>query len=308
MQSATRKLFSNGTVWLDTTVLLPFFAEDLTEEPSQRKFSQTFDACTRAGIELRVTSGIVQEIVSHMDLALTCESSRTWQGRTPFLYEQFLMEGEQGSLREWLERFRGYQRPEDDLVQYLRETLGVERADLRKDAESVDTELRAAVEYEWSDAHEKRRQSDHMDEATKQRLIRHDIETYLGVIRLRQSEDVSELGYRHWLLTLDRIAWHIRDRLRTQFRKQAPQSPLLSLSFLQNNLTFGPSRYSSRDSSPSSVPFLLDIEMTESMPHDILNIADKVRKQHEGLPEFLVKRRVRDAIDTARRRGYIEQL
>ena len=42
--------------------------------------------------------------------------------------------------------------------------------------------------------------------------------------------------------------------------------------------------------------------MSESMPHDILGIADRVRNENEGLPEYVIRRKVRDAIDRARRR------
>jgi hypothetical protein len=44
----------------------------------------------------------------------------------------------------------------------------------------------------------------------------------------------------------------------------------------------------------------LDVEMYESMPQDILGIADQVRQDNEGLPEYVIRRKVRDAIDHAR--------
>jgi len=51
-----------------------------------------------------------------------------------------------------------------------------------------------------------------------------------------------------------------------------------------------------------SLPLILDIEMSESMPYDLLGLADKVRKENERLPEYVIRRKVRDAIDRARRR------
>ncbi len=42
--------------------------------------------------------------------------------------------------------------------------------------------------------------------------------------------------------------------------------------------------------------------MSESLPYDILQIADDVRTENEGLPEYVIRRKVRDAIDKARRR------
>jgi len=76
----------------------------------------------------------------------------------------------------------------------------------------------------------------------------------------------------------------------------------MSLDFLINNLAFGPERYKLKRSQEQVLPIVLDIEMSESMPQDILQIADDVRKDNEGLPEYVIRRKVRDAIDNARRR------
>lgn len=51
-----------------------------------------------------------------------------------------------------------------------------------------------------------------------------------------------------------------------------------------------------------TLPIILDIEMAESMPIDILAIAEKVRQEHVSQPEYVIRRMVRDAIDAARRR------
>ena len=51
-----------------------------------------------------------------------------------------------------------------------------------------------------------------------------------------------------------------------------------------------------------AIPLVLDIEMSESMPHDLIELADRVRRENEGLPEIVIRRKVRDAIDKARRR------
>ena len=306
VQSATKKLFSHGVVWLDTTVLLPFFAEHLQDDPSACKFSRTFEACRNAGVELRVTSGIIQEIVSHMDIAFRCSTyvESRWEGRTPYLYYQFICTGRQPSeFRGWLELFRGYERTEEDVAQFLGEVAGIERQDLGAAERRVDADVRAAAEREWTEAHRSRRQWDQTDETTQRILIQHDLETYLGVVGQRSEETVSELGYEHWLLTLDRNAWRIRDRLESEFGSGAPSSPLLSLSFLVNNLTFGPGRRFGKGANAQSIPIVLDIEMSESMPQDILRVAEEVRGKNEGLAEHVVRRRVRDAIDKIRRGG-----
>jgi len=305
VQAATRKLFSHGTVWLDTTVLLPVFAEQLEEDEKQRNFSRLFQACHTAGIELCVTPGVLLEINSHMNFALTCSqhSSSTWYGHTPYLYYQYLRTGQAAStFRKWLSLFRGSERPEDDIADFLLDMFGTRKVELSEEVSKVSKELRWAADRLWSAEHQKRRQHEQIDEATTRQLILHDLETYLGVIALRQAEQVSELGYRHWLLTLDRIAWGIRDQLREEFRAETPPSPLLSLDFLVNNLTFGPKRSQLTKADEESLPIVLAIEMSESMPQDILQIAERVREEHAGLPEYVIRRKVRDTADRARRR------
>lgn len=105
VQSATRKLFSHGTIWLDTTVLLPLFAEQLEEDENARRLARIFSSCVKAGVELRVTTGIVQEVNAHMNNALMCSQYQpgTWRGRTPYLYYQYLLTGEApAAFSKWL--------------------------------------------------------------------------------------------------------------------------------------------------------------------------------------------------------------
>jgi hypothetical protein len=169
--------------------------------------------------------------------------------------------------------------------------------------DKVDAELRWAADRLWTEAHKSRRAKGvALDDETIRILIRHDLETYLGVVSLRRNETSNELGYKHWLLTFDSNAWAIRDALKSEFQDKAPGSPLLSITFLINSLSFGPARSRARETEDLALPLLLDVEMSESMPHDILALADAVRKENEGLPERVVRRKVRDAIDAARRR------
>jgi hypothetical protein len=305
VQAATKKLFSHGTVWIDTTVLLPLIAEQLEDE-QQQKLTKILNACRNTGTELRVTTGVIQEINAHMNNAVTCSQyiPGGWQGRVPYLYDHYLQTGQSRiEFRNWIVLFRGTERPEDDLIQFLSDRFDIKREDLNEVVQLVSKDLLWAADRLWSDAHKlRRRHSQQNDEATTRLLIQHDIETYLGVVALRQKEDVTELGYRHWLLTLDSIAWDIRDRLKEEFREKTPPSPLLSLSFLVNNMTFGPNRHLVGKTDELSLPLILDQELSESMPYDIVEIADRVRRENVNQPEHVIRRRVRDEADKARRR------
>lgn len=307
VQSATRKIFSYGKVWLDTTVILPVIAEQFEEDVNQRRFTKLFITSSKAGIELRVTSGVLQEIISHMKRALACSKipASSWQGRIPFLYYRYISSG--GIPMEFesnLSIFRGDERPEEDIAGFLNDCLGIERESLAIEAETIESDLRIAVERLWTEAHKQRRQhvTPDYDESTTNQLIQHDVETYLGVISLRREETTTELGYKHWLLTLDKIAWQIRDKLKEEFPNKYIASPLLSLDFLANNLTFGPEREKLTASDEESLPLVLDAEIRESASEDIIGIADSVRKENEGLSDYTIKRKVRDACDKARRR------
>jgi len=75
----------------------------------------------------------------------------------------------------------------------------------------------------------------------------------------------------------------------------------MSLSFLLNTISFGGHRTESCKGTEPAIPLILDIEMSESMPHDIIRLAEDVRRENEGLPDYVIRRKVRDAIDRARR-------
>ena len=306
VRSATKKLFSHGTIWVDTTVLLPLLAERIEGDEATWRFTQAFAACTKGGVEWRVTSGVVQEINAHMNNALSCSQYQAgnWRGRVPYLYHKFMRTGRGPSeFRRWIALFRGSERQEDDIAQFLHGVLGIQRQDLQEAALEVDDELRWAAERLWTAAHEaRRRNTQPLDEVTTRILIKNDLETYLGVVALRKKEQVTELGYRHWLLTLDRNAWEIRDRLKEEFKDNTPPSPLMSLSFLLNTMAFGGLRAQAGKVVEPTIPLILDIEMSESVPHDLLKLADDVRRENKGLPEYVIRRKVRDAIDKTRRR------
>lgn len=305
VRSATRKLFSHGTIWIDASAILPVFAEQLEEDEVGRRLCRLLLACRDHGVELRITSGVIQEVNAHMNNAVSCSSHAKWQGRIPYLYSQYLQTGHLSSeFGKWISLFRGSARPDDDLAQYLSETFGIIRQDLGDEQEQVEEQLRWAVDRLWEEAHQARRNNTHQsDESTTRLLIKHDIEMYLGVIALRRKEAVSELGYKHWLLTLDTIAWTIRDKLKEEFKASVPPSPLMSISYLFDSIAFGSDLRNVSRARELTLPLILDVEMSESAPYDLIEIADSVRKEHEGFPEYVVRRKVRDAIDRARHRG-----
>ena len=61
VQQVVEKLFSHGSVWLDTSIVLPAMAETLLDEEQQR-FSRLLHVARDAGLDLRITHGVVEEV------------------------------------------------------------------------------------------------------------------------------------------------------------------------------------------------------------------------------------------------------
>lgn len=286
---------------------LPLFVEQLEDNDQNRRFTKALLAANKAGIKLCITSGVLQEVSSHMSRAITCsnQANSEWRGLIPYIYKMYLQSGRPvGGFRKWLTTFRGSEQPEADIAQYLYDFFNIQRRDLLEVSRNVPGNLRWTADRLWTEAHNRRRQSkDDYDPTTTQKLIQHDLESYLGVIALRQLEQTTELGFQHWFLTLDKLAWEIRDKIKAELRNETPHSPLMSMSYLLNNMTFGPSRNKIGKAEELSLPIILDHEMSESMPHDLVKIANKVREDNEGMPEHVIRRNIRDEINKAKRRG-----
>jgi hypothetical protein len=306
IQSATSKLFSHGAIWLDTTVLLPAIAEQLKENEQDRKLLNLFKACSNIGIELFVTPGVLDEIIAHMKLAINCSHYHysSWKGRIPYLYNSYLETGKSPlEFSKWISLFKGDERPAEDISLFLHGVYNINKNELSTENLDIDEEIIWVIRDCWTAEHQKRRQQNQLqnDNPTDQ-LIKHDVETYLGIIALRQKEDVSELGYKNWLLTFDKTAWYIRDKLRNEYKAKQTPSPLMSIDYLIRNISFSPNRNLLSKNEHDLFPIILDIEMSESMPINIMEISNEVRKENEGLPEYVIRRKVRDAIDKARRK------
>jgi len=307
IQSVTKKIFSHGKIWLDTTVILPLLAETFKKDGSNKKFTTIMTALIDTGIELRVTEGVIREILQHINISQTCarRSTQEWSGRIPFLYFHYIEQGyAPSSFSSAIEVFHGRSRPEDDIEDYLQEKVKISVESLERAAASVDESIRYSIERLWKEAHEKRRNdsaNELIDDTITEALIKHDVESYVGIIGLRKNETISELGYKHWWLTIDSLAWKIRNTLKEELERP-PSSPLMSLDFLANTLTFGPSRSAFDRKREEMLPLFLEADASEYMPKELIEIADRVRTKNEGLPEHVIRRKVRDTCDRMKRR------
>ncbi len=225
----------------------------------------------------------------------------------PFLSAAFALTGRaRGELPTWLERFRGSARPQDDIAEYLRENYGIHVSSLEDDADRASVELRGAVQEVWHEAHERRRgQGVYVGDAnTTARLVDHDVENYLGVVRRRRRERDSPFGYTTWWLTLDRTAYKVRRRISEHLpAADVPDSPVLSPDFMVNYLAIGPVRNRIEKATEAGLPLSIsDLTPLDLLPTELLDAAEGVRARMNALAEHVVRREVRDTLDRGRRR------
>lgn len=309
VQRVVVRLFSDGDLWLDTTVVLPLLAETLLVERTERHYTVLLRATLDAGIRLHVTDGVVEEVERHINRSLTFARTATdqWRSRVPFLYAVYASTGRgRAEFPGWAARFAGAMRPKEDVRDYLADVFGVTHRDLKDESDGAPIELRSAVQEIWHASHERRRSrssDEDLDQITRLRLVSHDVENCVGVIRLRKGGGSSPMGYRAWFLTLDRTALTLGKELRSRLGHDAPASPALSPDFLTEFLRLGPIRTAVERDARVSLPLLTDISIYENMPIEFIELAEHVRRQSADEDERIVQRRVRDALDSARLRS-----
>jgi len=306
VQSSIKKIFSHGEIWLDTSIVLPLFAEQLIENEGKRFYTNILNASRSAGIKLRVIKGIIEEVNGHMKRSLACSrvAPCSWHGDVPFLLSLYVLSGRDiRRFASWIENFKGDDRPEDDLSAYLAEFFEIETSSLEYEVDKADLVLKGAVQEIWHEAHERRKKKKtyELDEIVLYKLVRHDVENYLGVICKRRKEKASPLGYSTWWLTLDSVAHKCESFLHGRLKDDIPSSPVLSLDFLSNYLTFGPLRRL-KSEREYKLPIFMDKNFADYIPPELLDVAQEVRDSVKDLPEHVIRRKVRDTLEKEKRK------
>src|SRR5262249_1751072 len=266
-------------------------------------------AARDAGLRLYVTDGVVEEVERHINRSLSCArtATREWRTGVPFLYSAYVLSGRgRGTFVQWAENFRGPERPEDDVGEYLSEVHGIERRNVMDEAESAPAALRGAVQEVWFQAHERRRGTpgeEELDEATRRRLVAHDVENTVGVIQLRRQAASGPLGYHAWWLTLDSIALKVLPtELKSRLGDNAPPAAIMRPDLMSQYLRLGPRRSAIERERWAGLQLITDFSRYEYFPKDLIDQADQLRAGLAGLDERIVRRRVRDQLDKAKLR------
>ncbi len=299
-------MFFSGEVWLDTSILLPLFAEELLPK-DEWQFRRLINTARAAGVRFKVTRGVIEEVERHMNRSARCASisNVSWIGSYPYLFTYYIANGSaQSGFSAWLNLFRGEARPEDDIEDFLKKSFDISSMDITPDANKSEPELRYAVKEVWQAIHTERRNrsGQEINPMLTARLAEHDTENYVGTIMRRHNEGKSALGYTCWWLTLDHMAFEIQNRLTKHMGKISPPSPVMSADFLTNYLSFGPLRTKVARSGSGVLPVALDTALFQNLSHELVQIAASVRRDSENLPEYVICRKVRDALDAAKRR------
>jgi hypothetical protein len=294
VQKAVAHFFSKGTLVLDTTVLLPCFAETSAPAKSQR-FTNLLRSAKEAGMSLYATEGVANEIDTHLQRALHCSRSSRgeWEGDIPFAlaHWQELTGGE--DFAKFVEAFRGKHGP-DDIQQFLEQGLGIFPVDLNEAAERALPERdRHVVTELWR---QRKRIRPGGSEMERDLLLRHDIEMYLGVIAQRRAEKRDVFGYESWWVTQDRTAQGIFRTARGE-GIAIPSNPCMSPAFLSNLLSLGPARARLANAGRSQLPVALDIQRRGWADIELSNVANEIREEHAGDPEWLIRRHIRDSVN-----------
>lgn len=307
VQRVVVRLFSDGEIWLDTSIVLPLLGETLLLERTERHFTVLLRAALDAGLRLYVTDGVLEEVERHINRSVSFARTQLteWRSRVPFLYAIYASAGRpRAGFADWATEFVGTMRPTEDIREYLQHEFGIRHRDLKDLAEVAPQELRTAVQEVWHAVHDRRRGqgTEELDQLTTLRLVAHDVENCVGVIMARRTEQSSTVGYRAWFLTLDRTAFTLHRELRDRLGPDAPASPTMSPDFLTEFLRLGPMRSALEAEARVNLPLLTDISRYENTPAELIQLADEVRAANSDLPERLVQRKVRDAMDEARLR------
>lgn len=312
VQSAVVKMFSDADLWLDTSVVLPLIAEELLE-PEVRAHSQLLGAARECGLRLFITGGVLEELVTHVRrsgaYANALGRDGGARGEPPFLFSTYKLAGREISgFSQWLENFCGRD-PEADLLDYLGEEHGIELAPLADFAEKASIELRAAVAEVWHEVRDGRANRQErlglpvMDAATRAKLVGHDVENYLGVAMRREQrgERRSAFGYKSWWLTLDRTAFRVAAEIGNRIKEKTLASPAMSPDFMLNYLSIGPVRKRLSRKSEESLPLMLNLSVMDAVPPALIELADELRAQLHGLNPRVVRRKIRETLEDAKR-------
>jgi len=295
VQRAVSHFFSRGNLVLDTTVILPCFAE--TQLPAEKqRLTNLFRAAREVGMSLSTTDGVANEILTHLQRALTCSRTRSsdWNGPIPFAFSDWQDVAGAGSFEKYVEPFIG-KGSSEDVEFFLDQALKIEVADLEPIADSA---IEADTRHEFTELWRARKRiRTGQSAADRDLLLRHDVEMFFGVLGYRRTEPKDVFGYEAWWVTEDLSAQGAyREAISADI--PLPSNPCMSPSFLSTLISLGPARRHLNRELRSLLPVALDIQRRGWGPKQLSSVANEIREKHADEPEWLIRKRIREAMTT----------
>lgn len=296
VQKALRKVFSGGQIWLDTSAILPLMAEELYSNGTP--MHDLIRACQLSDIKLLVTTGVVEEVNSHLNGCVSAARSGTSNSyRLPFLLTEYILNGNpRNSFVRWQENFRGTASPLLDIEEYLWDEFGIVRQDLHDEVDKAPKELRIAAQDYWREEQQRRRGGSGIDSVSLDRLVAHDVENSVGVIQLRGRSNPGPTGYQQWWLTTDRLAKGLSAVLESVLDEPIA-SPVIDPGFLVQLLRFRPHSPEEAAAALGRFPVLLGLAKMDVIPTDMIDVIEEIRREIPGMKPRLMQRRLRDEVN-----------
>jgi hypothetical protein len=271
----------------------------------QRRLSNLVRGAAAMGCRLVVGDDVLNEIDSHLDRVRYRFRSQSlgemYAGTAhyfePALVTAFLEARDTGRFRnsfdEFIELFKGRDNPAQDLVEYLREDLSIEFDEMRTRRDLTDPNELGALFEAWK-AHKKQRPW--IDEAAFERLVLHDVRTFLLVESLRREErEAATYGHRWWWLVLDGNSFHFDRTRRTSGGGRVCMSP----DFFCRYVSLTPKPPGMPSAARDLLPAALEIARLGLVPPDIREEAIRAYETAKHLPEYLRRRKLRDFVNAA---------
>jgi hypothetical protein len=169
------------------------------------------------------------------------------------------------------------------------------------DHKFVNEELKNLIVQLWREVHYERRGP--ADRNLADRLASHDSEIYLHVLSSRIDQmGRTPLGYTDWWLTLDTKARGVFRSIDKKLLSGLKIGPVMSIDYLIRYLAFGPRRDKVNTTDIALAKIYSDT-IAELIPPQMIDLVIELRKTHAKLPEYLVQRRIRDALNNERSRA-----
>jgi len=300
VDKALGTLFGQGVLVLDTTVILPCFAETLLP-PGQRIFTTTLRAAREAGLDVHITRGVLEEVDIHLNNSLNCYRMPPgqWTGQAPFVLRHWQQHAKGGSdFATFVRQFRGPNNPADDIADFLASVSGATLIDLAEPTQNADLATRGQITELWL---ERRRwlNRGQRDDKDLDILVRHDTEMFFGVLGLREVKKRGLRGHEAWWVTSDTTAFAMPFIAKRE-GIQLPSRPAMDPGFLSNMLALGPGASKIKPNLRKMLPAALDIQHFGWGIPLISETEAKIRAECEGQPEFVIRRKLRDAADQLR--------